>query len=52
MEIRELIVIKLFLNDEYDLKGLSAYPELEGLKYSNLDPRLQRHILKTKKTTD
>lgn len=37
--------IKLFLNDEYDLKGLSAYPELEGLVYSELDPRLQRHIL-------
>lgn len=37
--------IKLFLNDEYDLKGLSAYPELEGLIYSELDPRLQRHIL-------
>lgn len=37
--------IRLFLNDEYDLKGLSAYPELEGLKYSDLDPRLQRHIL-------
>lgn len=37
--------IKLFLNDEYDLKGLSAYPELEGLVYSELDPRFQRHIL-------
>lgn len=37
--------ISLFLNDEYDLKGLSAYPELEGFKYSNLDPRFQRHIL-------
>ena len=37
--------IKLFLNDEYDLKGLSAYPELEGLFFSELDPRLQRHIL-------
>lgn len=37
--------IKLFLNNEYDLKGLSAYPELEGLYYDDLDPRLQRHIL-------
>lgn len=37
--------IKLYLNDEYDLKGLSAYPELEGLFYSDLDPRFQRHIL-------
>lgn len=37
--------INYFLNDEYDLKGLSAYPELEGLFFSDLDPRLQRHIL-------
>lgn len=37
--------IKLFLNDEFDLKGLSAYPELEGLLFSELDPRFQRHIL-------
>ena len=37
--------IRLFLNDEFDLKGLSAYPELEGLVYSELDPRFQRHIL-------
>ena len=37
--------IKLFINDEYELKGLSAYPELEGLLFSDLDPRFQRHIL-------
>ncbi len=37
--------IKLFLKDEFDLKGLSAYPELEGLRFSELDPRFQRHIL-------
>lgn len=37
--------IKLFINNEYDLKGLSAYPELEGLYFDDLDPRLQRHIL-------
>lgn len=36
--------IDLFMKDEYELKGLSAYPELEGLKYSDLDPRFQRHI--------
>lgn len=34
-----------FLDNQYDLKGLSAYPELEGLFYSDLDPRFQRHIL-------
>lgn len=37
--------IKHFINDEYDLKGLSAYPELDGLYFSELDPRFQRHIL-------
>ena len=37
--------IQTFLDDEYDLKGLSTYPELEGLTFSQLDPRLQRHIL-------
>ncbi len=37
--------INLYLNDGYELKGLSAYPELEGLFYSDLDPRFQRHIL-------
>lgn len=37
--------INLYLRDEYELKGLSAYPELEGLLFSDLDPRFQRHIL-------
>ena len=37
--------IDLYLKDEYELKGLSAYPELEGLFFSDLDPRFQRHIL-------
>lgn len=37
--------IDLYLKDEYELKGLSAYPELEGFIYSDLDPRFQRHIL-------
>ncbi len=37
--------INLFLKDEYELKGLSAYPELEGLLFSDLDPRFQRHLL-------
>jgi len=37
--------IKLFLNDSYELRGLTTYPELEGLNYSSLDPRIKRHIL-------
>lgn len=36
--------ISLFVDNEYDLKGLTAYPELEGLKFHELDPRFQRHI--------
>jgi uncharacterized protein with ParB-like and HNH nuclease domain len=37
--------IKLFLENKFPLKGLTAYPELEGYKYSELDPRFQRHII-------
>jgi hypothetical protein len=36
--------IKLFISDEFELRGLTAYPELEGYKFSELDPRFQRHI--------
>ncbi len=41
---QRLTSIKLYLKDEYPLKGLTAYPELEGLKFSQLDPRFRRHI--------
>lgn len=36
--------LKRFLNNEFSLKGLTAYSELDGLTYSQLDPRIQRHI--------
>jgi len=36
--------IKLFLTDQFELRGLTAYPELEGFKFTELDPRFQRHI--------
>lgn len=36
--------LKRFLNNEFTLKGLTAYSELEGLNYQQLDPRIQRHI--------
>ncbi|HRP58060.1 DUF262 domain-containing protein [Agriterribacter sp.] len=36
--------IKLFIADEFVLRGLTAYPELEGYTFSALDPRFQRHI--------
>jgi hypothetical protein len=36
--------LKRFLEDAFPLSGLTSYPELGGLKYSELDPRFQRHI--------
>lgn len=42
---QRLTSIKLFLENEFELKGLTAYPELEGNKFSDLDPRIRRHIL-------
>ena len=36
--------INLFLEDDFSLQGLTAYPELDGFKFSELDPRFQRHI--------
>jgi hypothetical protein len=36
--------LKRFLEDTYTLVGLTSYPELSGLKYSQLDKRFQRHI--------
>ena len=37
--------IRRFLNNEFPLIGLTAYPELEGLTYEELDVRFQRHIM-------
>lgn len=36
--------LKRFLDDAFTLVGLTSYPELTGLKYSQLDKRFQRHI--------
>lgn len=41
---QRLTSIKLFLEDEFELQGLTAYPELEGTKFNDLDPRFRRHI--------
>jgi uncharacterized protein with ParB-like and HNH nuclease domain len=41
---QRLTSISLYLNDEFPLTGLATYPELDGFKYSELDPRFQRHI--------
>lgn len=42
---QRLNAIRLYIDNEYPLRGLTAYTELEDLYYSQLDPRLQRHIL-------
>lgn len=36
--------LRRYLDDEFPLAGLTSYPELAGLKYSQLDKRFQRHI--------
>lgn len=33
-----------YLNNQFELRGLTAYPELEGKFFFQLDPRFQRHI--------
>ncbi|WP_420578117.1 DUF262 domain-containing protein [Ekhidna sp.] len=41
---QRLTSISLYLNDEFPLTGLATYPELDGFRFSELDPRFQRHI--------
>ena len=36
--------LRRYLSDDFKLKGLTAYSELDGLSFSQLDPRFQRHI--------
>jgi hypothetical protein len=42
---QRLTSIRRFLENEIALKGLTAYPELEGNRLFELDPRFQRHIV-------
>ena len=42
---QRLTSFRKYLSDEFSLKGLTAYPELEGAFFSELDKRFQRHIL-------
>ncbi|CAO4180161.1 DUF262 domain-containing protein [Methylorubrum populi] len=42
---QRLLSIKLFMDDGYELQGLTTYPELNDLNWSNLDPRFRDHIL-------
>ena len=41
---QRLLSIKLFINDAFELQGLTTYPELNGLTWSALDPRFRDHI--------
>ncbi|MGJ8739038.1 DUF262 domain-containing protein [Zobellia laminariae] len=41
---QRLTSISLYLNDGFPLTGLATYPELDSFKFSELDPRFQRHI--------
>lgn len=41
---QRLTSIGRYLRNEFPLKGLTAYPELEGNRMFELDPRFQRHI--------
>lgn len=42
---QRLTSIQLFLNDDFELQGLTTYPELNGSFFSELDSRIKRHIL-------
>jgi hypothetical protein len=41
---QRLTSIKRFLANEFPLKSLTAYPELEGNRAFELDPRIRRHV--------
>jgi len=41
---QRLLSIKLFMNDAFELQGLTTYPELNGYSWSALDPRFRDHI--------
>lgn len=41
---QRLTSLRRFISDDFVLSGLTSYPELGGLRYSDLDPRFQRHI--------
>jgi len=42
---QRIISLQRFVKNQYPLKGLTTYPELEGLHFFELDSRFQRHIL-------
>ena len=42
---QRLTSLSRYARNLFPLKGLTAYPELEGKYFDDLDPRFQRHIL-------
>jgi len=42
---QRLTSIERFLSNKFALRGLTAYPELEASRFSQLDLRFQRHIM-------
>jgi hypothetical protein len=42
---QRLTSLRRYINNDFALKGLTAYPELDGYAYRELDPRFQRHIV-------
>lgn len=41
---QRLMSIRLFLNNGFKLRGLTAFPNLNGLDFKQLDPRFRNHI--------
>jgi hypothetical protein len=41
---QRLMSIRLFLENQYKLVGLRAFPDLNGFLFRQLDPRFQSHI--------
>lgn len=41
---QRLMSIKLFLDNKFKLRGLTAFPDLNGLLFRELDPRFRTHI--------
>lgn len=42
---QRILSLERFIRNQFKLKGLTAYPELEDLSFFQLDNRFQRHIL-------
>jgi hypothetical protein len=42
---QRLTAIRTYIRNQFPLKGLTAYPELEGFHFFELDSRFQRHIM-------